>query len=518
MGLLAQRGVDTVFGIPGVHTVELYRGLGDAKIRHVTPRHEQSAGFMADGYARATGKPGVCLLITGPGVTNAITPMAQARADSIPMLVISGVNKVKSFRKEEGLLHELPDQSALMAQVALTSETVTDGADLEAIVERAFTAMTAARPGPVHIEVPLDVMKQLIDVPAPKVATQSKTNVDPTAISEALVLLENAERPVILAGGGAIGAADAIQALAERLDAPVVTTINARGLLGGHPLRVPASPSLPAVRALLSDADVTLAIGTQFGRTDYDMYDDKAFPKLANLIRIDCDAAQIARGARPDLSIVADAQSAVQALVDRSMTLATTAHGATRASATRDAALLSLDETYRSHIALVGQITATLPGARIVGDSTQVVYAGNMFTDIAQPGHWFNAATGYGALGYGPCAAIGASVGAPQTPTVCITGDGGLQFCLAELGTAMDEAANVIFVVWNNNGYQEIERYMVGNAIPAEGVHPSAPNFAQVAQAYGMEAMTISDLSDVPTALTQAHAANAPYLIEILAP
>lgn len=518
MLLLARRGVDTVFGIPGVHTVELYRGLGDAEIRHITPRHEQSAGFMADGYARATGKPGVCLLITGPGVTNAITPMAQARADSVPMLVISGVNRVESFGKEEGLLHELPDQSALMSQVALTSETVRDGVDIEDVIERAFAAMTAARPGPVHIEVPLDVMKQLIDVPAPQVLGSPRNVPDPAAIAQAAKLIANAKRPVILAGGGAIGAAEAIQTLAEHLDAPVVTTINARGILGGHPLRVPASPSLPAVRDLLADADLTLAIGTQFGRTDFDMYDDGAFPALANLIRIDCDPAQALRGARPDLSIIADADAAMQALLAATQSTTNSANGAERAATTRTHALADLDDTYRSHIALIDQITAAIPRVRIVGDSTQVVYAGNMFTDIAQPRGWFNAATGYGALGYGANAAIGAVLGKPDTPVVCITGDGGMQFCLSELGTAMDEGAHVIFVVWNNNGYQEIERYMVNNAIAPEGVHPSAPDFVQVAQAYGMEAEAIHDLSDFPAALERASGAKAARLIEIITP
>ncbi len=516
--LLANRGVDTIFGIPGVHTVEMYRGLPGSGIRHITPRHEQSAGFMADGYARATGKPGVCLLITGPGVTNAITPMAQARADSIPMLVISGVNRVVSFGKEEGLLHELPDQQALMAQVAILSQTLLHGRDLERVVDRAFAAMSSARPGPVHIEVPLDVMRQRIEVPALRETLPPVNVPDPTAITEAATLIAHAQRPVIVAGGGAIGAADAIRTIAERLDAPVVTTINARGIAGRHPLRVPASPSLPAVRGLLADADLTLAIGTQFGRTDYDMYDDDAFPPLSNLIRIDCDARQAERGHMPDLAIIADARAAVQALLEATETTTRKAVGASRAAATRAAALQDLDETYRCHIALIDQITDTIPGVRIVGDSTQVVYAGNMFTDISAPRRWFNAATGYGALGYGAAAAIGAAIGDPATPVVCITGDGGLQFCLAELGTAMDEGARVIFVVWNNNGYQEIERYMLGNAIPPVGVKPSAPDFVQIATAYGIEAEMIVGTGDFVEALARARDAKVARLIEIRTP
>lgn len=511
--LLERRGVDTIFGIPGVHTVEMYRGLDGSSIRHITPRHEQSAGFMADGYARASGKPGVCLLITGPGVTNAITPMAQARADSIPMLVISGVNRAATFGQEEGFLHELPDQQAMMAQVALLSQTLHQADDLERVVDRAFAAMTGARPGPVHIEVPLDVMKQQIAVPPVLAAVPTRRAPDPSILAEAVARLSQAKRPLILAGGGAIGAADAIQTLAETLDAPVVTTTNARGILGGHPLRIPASPTLPVVRALMAEADVVLAIGTQFGRTDYDMYEDGAAPALAHLIRIDCDPMQITRGRLPDTAIIADARLAVEGL---SQSLRPHKNeGASRADATRISALSSLDVTYQSHIALIDTITEVIPGCRIVGDSTQVIYAGNMYADIKAPRGWFNAATGYGALGYGPSAAIGAALG-DGAPTVCITGDGGLQFCLSELGTAMDEQTPVIFIVWNNSGYQEIERYMVDNHITPEGVTPSAPDFAQVANAYGMPAERIEGTAAITAALERAKAAGSAYLIDVI--
>jgi acetolactate synthase-1/2/3 large subunit len=157
--MLEQAGVDTVFGIPGVHTIELYRGLAASSIRHVTPRHEQGAGFMADGYARVTGRPGVCFVITGPGLTNTLTAMAQARADSIPMLVISGVNATPTLGKGRGHLHELPDQAALARSVALWSHTLTDPARLGEVLQKAFSIMTSGRPGPVHIEIPTDVMK-----------------------------------------------------------------------------------------------------------------------------------------------------------------------------------------------------------------------------------------------------------------------------------------------------------------------------------------------------------------------
>ena len=158
--LLESYGVELIFGIPGVHTVELYRGLPATKIRHVTPRHEQGAGFMADGYARVTGKPGVCFIVTGPGMTNIATAMGQAYADSVPMLVISAVNSRDQLAMGQGRLHELPSQRNLVAGVAAFSHTLLDPAQLPEVMARAFTVFNSARPRPVHIEIPLDVIAQ----------------------------------------------------------------------------------------------------------------------------------------------------------------------------------------------------------------------------------------------------------------------------------------------------------------------------------------------------------------------
>jgi len=169
--LLETHSIDTVFGIPGVHTIELYRGLADSPLRHVTPRHEQGAGFMADGYARASGKPAACLIISGPGMTNIATAMAQALADSVPMLVISSVNRRDTLGRGQGRLHELPDQQRTLAGVSVFSHTLHAGEALDEIVARAFAVFKSARPGPVHIEIPLDVMTQPVaDTPIKRAA------------------------------------------------------------------------------------------------------------------------------------------------------------------------------------------------------------------------------------------------------------------------------------------------------------------------------------------------------------
>ncbi|TIX55939.1 MAG: hypothetical protein E5V28_21560, partial [Mesorhizobium sp.] len=233
--LLEAHDVDTVFGIPGVHTVELYRGLARSKIRHVTPRHEQGAGFMADGYARASGKPGVAFVITGPGLTNTITAMGQARADSVPMLVISGVNATPTLGKGLGHLHELPDQRGMMEKVALFSHRVTDADELPGVLARAFALFSSSRAGPVHIEIPTDIMVKPADGIAALLTNVAPPEPDAAAIAEAARLCAAARRPLILAGGGAKRAEAPLKRLAERMGAPVVQTANARGLLHRHP-------------------------------------------------------------------------------------------------------------------------------------------------------------------------------------------------------------------------------------------------------------------------------------------
>ena len=480
-GLVA-RGVELVFGIPGVHTVELYRGIARAGLRHVTPRHEQGAGFMADGYARVAGKPGVAFVITGPGLTNTLTAMAQARADSVPMLVVSGVNARATLGRGGGELHALPDQGALAATVALASIRVDRPQDLAPALDRAFAAMTSGRPGPVHLEVPTDVMPLACPDPPAPVPPPPPPPPDPARLSEAAARLGAARAPVILAGGGVRDGA-ALRALAEALDAPVIATVNARGLMHGHPLLVAASPSLPAVRALIARSDLVLALGTELGATDYDMYGDGGLPDLAGMVRVDIDPEQLAR--HPCRTpILGDAAQALAAWLPR--VAPADRGGRTRAAAARAAARAALPLPVRAGVAELEAIRAAVPGAVMVGDSTKVVYAGNLAYDHDRPRGWFNAATGYGTLGYGPGAAIGAALADPAARVLCLVGDGGLQFSLAELGAAAEERLDVSFLVWNNRGYGEIADAMRAAGVPPVGVTPTPPDLAAVAAAFGL--------------------------------
>ena len=514
--LLEAYGVEVIFGIPGVHTVELYRGLPNTRLRHVTPRHEQGAGFMADGYARVSGKPGVCFIITGPGMTNIATAMAQAYADSIPMLVISAVNALGQIGSGEGWLHELQDQRQLVRQVSAFSHTVTTPSELPKVVARAFAVFAGGRPRPVHIELPLDIITAAADKlpPVRAVATPAPPAASPAALQKAADWLNAAKAPVLLLGGGAQDAAPFVQALAEKLDAPTVMSVNGRGLLPpGHPLAVPCSPSMPPTMRLIEGADVILAIGTEFGSTDYDWFEQGGAKFNGRSIRIDIDAQQVVRTRQPDLPIVADASEAAAALAP--LLGSAQRNGAARAAATRDAVLGDLSRVYRASLHLMETVRDSLPGAVLVGDSAQPVYAGCIYYPSAAPRSWFCSATGYGTLGYALPAAIGAQLAAPDRPVVCLVGDGGLQFTIQELASAREAQTPVIVLLWNNNGYGEIKSYMVARQIHPIGVDIFTPDFQMLAKGFGCEAVKLKEPSALPALLRTAAARKTATIIEI---
>ncbi|MEF9901546.1 MAG: 5-guanidino-2-oxopentanoate decarboxylase [Pseudomonas sp.] len=524
--LLEGYGVDHVFGIPGVHTVELYRGLARSSIRHITPRHEQGAGFMADGYARTRGKPGVCFIITGPGMTNITTAMGQAYADSIPMLVISSVQSRNQLGGGRGKLHELPAQGILVAGVAGFSHTLMSADDLPMVLARAFAVFDGARPRPVHIEIPLDVLVEDADHLLNSTPVRiSRAGAAPAAVAQMATLLASARRPLILAGGGAIEASVELTRLAEYLQAPVALTINAKGVLpSNHPLQIGSTQSLVATRELVAEADVVLAIGTELAETDYDVTFKGGFEIPGRLLRIDIDPDQTVRNYPPELALVADATVATQALLvalaDQPTPVRTAQWGAGRAARLRERLLADWDAPMHSQTRMLKTLLETLPNAVLVGDSTQPVYTGNLTLDMDHPRRWFNASTGYGTLGYALPAAMGAWLGNAEAiedraPVICLIGDGGLQFTLPELASATEAQVPLIVVLWNNQGYEEIKKYMVNRAIEPVGVDIHTPDFIGVAKALGCAAQAVSDVEQLREALRQACDRKGPSLIEI---
>ncbi|VVP87286.1 5-guanidino-2-oxopentanoate decarboxylase [Pseudomonas fluorescens] len=524
--LLEDYGVEQVFGIPGVHTVELYRGLARSSINHVTPRHEQGAGFMADGYARTSGKPGVCFIITGPGMTNITTAMGQAYADSIPMLVISSVQTRNQLGGGRGKLHELPNQSALVGGVAEFSHTLMSASELPGVLARAFALFQAGRPRPVHIEIPLDVLvEEADDLLASLPVNIDRAGASPSAINRMTELLAGARRPLILAGGGAIDAAAELTELAELLDAPVALTINAKGMLESrHPLLIGSTQSLVATRALVAEADVVLAIGTELAETDYDVTFAGGFEIPGKLLRVDIDPDQTVRNYPPHVALVSDSRNAAHALLGalshKSLAERRNDWGQVRAARLREELAATWDAPTLAQTRFLETVLHELPDAVFVGDSTQPVYTGNLTFNPERPRRWFNSSTGYGTLGYALPAAIGAWLGGSaengtRPPVVCLIGDGGLQFTLPELASAVEARTPVIVLLWNNQGYEEIKKYMVNRAIEPVGVDIYTPDFIGVAKALGCAAEAVNGVEQLRSALRAAADRQGPTLIEI---
>lgn len=518
--LLEAYGIDTVFGIPGNHTVQLYRGLAASTLRHISPRHEQGAAFMADGYARATGRPAACFLISGPGLGNAVTPMMQALADSIPMLVVTAVAARHQLGMGEGRLHEVPDQRALASQCSRFSHTLMRADELPKVLARAFAVFSSARPGPVHIEIPLDVI--VADASAVATVPWASIASGPAAhrgVSELAAKLRSADRPCLIVGGGAVQAAAEIQRLAQTLGAAVVNTVNAKGVLApGHPLHAGGSPSLESIRQFLADSDVVLAVGTEFGETDFDMLFLGDLPPLQWLARVDIDPAQLCRNQRCDLALCGDAKETLTALLAEisSESDAITMNAAyTRVATVRNAVR---HEAHFNHDmqAFFTTLQETLPGLCLVGDSTLPTYYAVWQYEAPEVRRYFHSSTGGGTLGYAIPAAIGARRALGSTiPVVCLIGDGAAQFTFMELSAAVQEQLPIVVLLWNNGGYGEIRSGMLASDVQPIGVDIDPPDFQAAARALGCVAKRVTSLAELATCLKEAAVSPLPTVIEV---
>jgi len=436
--------------------------------------------------------------------------------------VISSVQSRSQLGGGRGKLHELPNQSALVAGVAAFSHTLMSAAELPGVLARAFAVFQAGRPRPVHIEIPLDVLVENADALLGSTPVSvARAGAAPAAVQQMTQRLAAAKRPLILAGGGAIDAAAELTHLAEALGAPVALTINAKGLLpAAHPLLIGSTQTLPATRALVAEADVVLAIGTELAETDYDVTFAGGFDIPGTLLRIDIDPDQTVRNYPPQVALVADARIAAQALlteVNRQPLAPRSPDWGTARVARLWAELEpAWDAATRTQTRFLHAVLEELPGAVFVGDSTQPVYSGNLTLNLDHPRRWFNASTGYGTLGYALPAAIGAWLGRGDgQPVVCLIGDGGLQFTLPELASAVEARTQVIVLLWNNQGYEEIKKYMVNRDIEPVGVDIYTPDFIGVAKALGCAAQSAHGIEALRTALRAAADRQGPTLLEI---
>ncbi len=487
-GLLRQYDVDTAFGIPGVHTVELYRGLAESGIRGVVPRHEQGAAFMADGYARATGKPGVCFLISGPGVLNAMTPIAQAWHDSTPLLVVASTVATGEIGQHRGALHDTPDQSGLLAPLTSASETVPDPDRFAEAAAEAFQSWATGRPRPVHIGVPVDCLGKDVGSIA-KAGPAAGPAAEPSGIPAAVGLLRAAVAPVLVVGGGARNAASEVQMLAERLDAPVVLTGNARGLLPErHFLAAGTSLPFPETQRLVAEADVVVAVGTELGESEI-LYTGSELRLGGTTIRIDIDPAQTARDPAC-AQVVADAAVACRLLVEGLGGFTPAATGAARAAAAR--AGLRREAAASPMRPWVDALAHATPDDAVVAlDSAQLAYQAHHFMPWSSPNSWM-APYGFGTLGPALPMAVGAAVGRPDRPVLAVAGDAGVLFTIGELATAVDLGRQLTLVIWDNAGYGEIRASFDRAGVPRYGTDTTANDLRQICEGFGADASRVS--------------------------
>jgi 5-guanidino-2-oxopentanoate decarboxylase len=517
MHLLESYGVTTVFGIPGEHTLELYRGIEKSNVRAVTPRNEQGASFMADGYARVTGNPGVCTLITGPGVTNAATGIGQAYADSIPMLVISSANDSPSLGKGWGRLHETTDLCAITRPITAFSAMVHDPAEIPELIAQAFTVFHSRRPRPVHIAIPLDIMempvsdnwqpRQIPTLPIPGAE----------AIAGAAQLLANSAQSVIMVGGGAQHASPEVTQLAERLNIAVIASNAGKGIVAdSNPLSLGGGVISPAIQDYLAQAEVILAIGTELAEADSFIYD---LPVNGKVIRIDIDPERFSDAFPAAIAILGDSRSACEQLLAALAEYdikSTTTDVAAQLKQVRARQNADYTDVERQHIRVLDTLRDELPDdAVIMGDITQLVYTGTAAMKIQLPRTWFYPA-GFGTLGCALPGAIGARLANPHRTVVALVGDGGFMFTVNELATAVEEKLSIPVIIWHNHSYAMIRDGMLKRGIPKLGVDPKAPDFIKLADAFGCPGVKVDSGAGFRQALNDARTHAGPSLIIVM--
>jgi len=518
--LLERQGIDTVAGIPGGANLPLYDALNASRIRHVLARHEQGAGFIAQGMARVTGKPAVCFGTSGPGATNLLTAIADAKLDSIPLVAITG--QVPRAMIGTDAFQEI-DTYGLTIPITKHNYLVRSAAELLEVMPDAFRVAASGRPGPVVIDVPKDVQCEAIDVtrlPEPG-RPDAAPPIDHADVRRVAQLLNEARRPVLLIGAGVIAAGASVptRALAERASIPVACTLLGLGALpDDHPLSLGmiGMHGAPFVNHLLEECDLLLGLGVRF--------DDRATGKAsefcpqARIVHVDIDASEIGKIKTPLLGLRADVGDVL-------------------------AALLPLVERSGRHAwrARLAELRAAWPLAMPGADDPLQPYgivraAAEMFdeapivtTDVGQHQMWVAQAFpfhrprqlltsgGLGTMGFGLPAAIGAALAAPERPVLCFTGDGSLLMNIQELATAVEERVNVKVILLNNGHLglvRQQQQLFYGGRYQAS-CFQAEPDFAAIARGFGVAALRLGDAGDPRAALATALGEPGPCLIDV---
>ena len=528
---LTREGVDCMFGYPGGVTLPLYDVLYDHPIRHVLVRHEENAAFAAEGYARATGKVGVCCATSGPGATNLTTGLVDAMMDSIPIVAITGQVTTKLIGSDA---FQEADTFGITRSCTKHNYLVKTLEDLPQIVHEAFYVAASGRPGPVLVDIPKDVFQAQghyqhvtsIHLPGYKVFTEGHTG----QIRRAVQLIEQSERPLVYAGGGIIaaGAAAELREFVEHTNAPAVNTLMGLGALSSsHPnfISMPGMHGSYAANMAMSNADLLIALGVRF--------DDRvtgrlaAFAPHAKVIHVDIDPAEIGKNRNPDVPIVGDVK---RVLVRLNQALAESKQPDAKLAAARRAwreqirrwkeehplqPVTSDTEIKPQH--LMAEIDRLSGGQAIVASDVgqHQMWAAQLIR-FNQPRLWLNSG-GLGAMGFGLPAAMGAQFACPDKLVFAVVGDGGFQMAIPELATLANYGLPVKIIVMNN-GYlgmiRQWQELFYNNRLSAATLD-CFPDAEKLAAAYGFKGRTIDKPSELASALQTAVNEPGPYLLNV---
>jgi acetolactate synthase-1/2/3 large subunit len=511
--MLTRNGVDTLFALPGVQNDALFVALYDAgeAIRVIHPRHEQAAAYMAFGYSRAAGKPGAFAVVPGPGLLNTTAALSTAWATNAPVLCISGQIPSDLIGRGFGLLHEIPDQLAILKGLTKYAARINHPTEAGKLVNEAFRQLADGRPRPVALEMPLDIMALNAEVTLPAAGPPPVHPApDSDLVDKAADLLAAAKQPLIYVGSGAMDASAEITALAERLQAPVVTYTGGKGVVSD---RHWAAQNMVGGQELWKTCDVALAIGTRLNQPLTRWGTDANI----KIIRVDLDPVEISRVSRPAISLVADAREAAAALL-----AALETRGGKPAS--RQAALEAVKAKSLAHLRgklgpqceYLDAIRAELPDDGVyVEDLTQVGYVGRLGFPVYQPRTYIH--SGYqGTLGFSYATALGAKVAKPDVPVVSISGDGGFMYNVQELSTAALHGIDVIAIVFADGAYGNVRRMQkndYGNRLIATEL--LNPNFPKMADSYGIAGVRALSPAELRRELAAAIKRRGPTLIEV---
>ncbi|MCD6182974.1 MAG: 5-guanidino-2-oxopentanoate decarboxylase [Thermovirga sp.] len=518
-------GVTAIFGIPGIHNLDIYEALAESTIRHITARHEQGAGFMADGWARSTGNVGTALVISGPGLTNILTPMAQALHDSVPIVVISSQIPTSYIGLGAGFLHELRNSTIMAQSAAKESIRVLDPHDIQPAVEKAYRTAASGRPGPVHLEIPMDVLSMHSSFtanPPAKARPAWYPELPEREIIKAAKIIKEAQNPVMILGGGARKSSKETLALAEKLQAAVIETCAGKGIVDErNPLCLGARLHFPSVRKFIEEADVIIAVGTELSPTDLW---EKPLPKKGILIQIDLDPANFGRNATADIGIRADAGQALSAILKE------LEKGPNVQNPDKKTFLASLKEQAKKELAeitgmgkdladmedLIHAIREGIPDDGIlVADMTGPAYVAISEYSAYHPSTFLHP-VGFGTLGFAVPAAIGAYLANGDKPVVALTGDGGFQFTMAEMAVACQEKLPIPIIIWNDQGFGEIRRNEKARGFRSFiGVDNRTPDLKCFAASLGANYLLASSAKEVKGLLKTAFKESCPTIIEI---